>query len=392
MLGNTTGNLAMIPFNKPPKTGNELAFIKEAIDSDKIGGNGSFTKKCEELLENQINSTKSKNYNALLTTSATPALEMAAILLDIKEGDEVILPSYTFSSTATAFALRGTRLVFVDIKPDTMNINENLIEQAITKKPKAIIVMHYAGVSCEMKKINFIAKEHRLFVVEDAAQGQMATYEGCALGAMSDVGVFSFAETKNYSSGEGGALLVKENSPFYERAEIIREKGTNRSSFLRGDVDRYRWVDIGSSYIPAELCSAYLYANLLEMDKINDNRLATYNIYYNGLKELEQKDVIELPFVPSDCEHNAHMFYIKAKDIEERTKLIAFLKDNDIQTTFHFVPLHSAPAGKKFGRFNGEDKWTTREFERLVRLPLYYEIERDDILKVITNVKKFYKL
>lgn len=376
----------MISFNVPPFVGKEQQYIKEAIENNhKLSGDGPFTKKCSLWFENKFNTPK-----ALLTTSCTHALEMAAILADIKPGNEVIAPSYTFVSTVNAFVLRGAKMVFVDIRPDTMNIDENLIEGAITDKTKAIVPVHYAGVSCEMDKIMDIAKRHNLYVIEDAAQGVMSTYKGKALGTIGDFGCYSFHETKNYTMGEGGAILIQ-NKDFIERAEIIREKGTNRSKFFRGQVDKYSWVDIGSSYLPSELNAAYLYAQLEEAEKINDNRLGIWNMYYRELKKLEEKELIELPYIPDECEHNAHMFYIKCKDLEERTELINYLKENDILAVFHYIPLHSSEAGLKYGRFHGEDKYTTIESERLSRLPIYYGLEEADVQRVIDTILKYYR-
>jgi dTDP-4-amino-4,6-dideoxygalactose transaminase len=376
----------VIDFNIPPFVGKEQQYIKEAIESNKkLCGDGLFTKKCNTWFEEKFNTPK-----ALLTTSCTHAIEMVAILLDIKPGDEVIAPSFTFVSTVNAFVLRGASIVFIDIRPDTLNIDENLIEDAITEKTKVIIPVHYAGVSCEMDKIMDIAKRHNLYVVEDAAQGVMATYKGKALGTIGDFGTFSFHETKNYTMGEGGALLTQ-NKDFIERSEIIREKGTNRSKFFRGQVDKYSWVDLGSSYLPSEINAAYLYAQLEEADEINKNRLNIWNMYYKGLKSLEEKGFIELPVVPEYCKHNAHMFYIKCDDLEERTELITYLKENDISAVFHYIPLHSAEAGLKFGRFHGEDKFTTKESERLIRLPLYYGLEVDKVRIIIEKIIKFYK-
>ncbi len=375
----------MIEFNVAPFVGKETDYIKEAIASHKICGDGSFTKKCNSWIENQSGTEK-----ALLTTSCTHALEMAAILCDIQPGDEVIMPSYTFVSTADAFVGRGAKIVFVDIRPDTMNIDETLIEAAITEKTKAIVPVHYAGVSCEMDAILDIANRHGLKVVEDAAQGVMAYYKGKALGTFGDYGCFSFHETKNYSMGEGGALLIRDNENI-ERAEIIREKGTNRSKFFRGQVDKYTWVDFGSSYLPSDINAAYLYAQLEAAEEINNNRLATWNRYYEALKPLADEGKIELPYVPEYCTHNAHMFYIKAKDLVERTRLIAYLKENGISAVFHYIPLHSAPAGLRYGRFFGEDKYTTKESERLTRLPMYYGLEPEKADAVIEAVKRFYK-
>lgn len=374
----------MIKFNVPPFIGDEITNIQKAIDSQKICGDGRFTKSCNIWMEEKFNANK-----VLLTTSCTHALEMAAILADIKPGDEVIMPSYTFVSTADAFVQRGATIVFVDIRPDTMNIDENLIEDAITDKTKAIVVVHYAGVSCEMDTITDIAKRHNLFVVEDAAQGVMSTYKGKALGTIGDFGCYSFHETKNYSMGEGGAILIKDDK-YIEKAEITREKGTNRSQFFRGQIDKYTWVDYGSSYLPSELNAAYLYAQLKNADKINENRLNSWNLYYDLLKLLADEGFIELPHIPEGCEHNAHMFYIKAKDLEERTKLIKFMKDNEISLAFHYIPLHSAPAGLKFGRFHGEDVYTTKESDRLVRLPMYYGLSTEEIQYVVKYIKKFY--
>lgn len=375
----------MISFNVPPYVGNELTYIKEAVDSYKICGDGQFTKKCNAWLEEKFNAQK-----ALLTTSGSTALDMALLLCDLKPGDEVILPSYTFSSTANAPVLAGAKLVFVDIRPDTMNIDENKIEAAITKKTKVIIAVHYAGVSCEMDTILDIARRHNLMVIEDAAQGVMSTYKGKALGTMGDFGCYSFHETKNYSMGEGGALVI--NNPAYnEKAEILREKGTNRAKFFRGQVDKYTWVDFGDSYLPSELNAAYLWAQLEVADKINDNRLATWNAYYEAFKPLEEKGYIELPTIPVGCVHNAHMFYIKLKDLEARTDFIEALKKDGVNCVFHYIPLHSAPAGHKFGRFDGEDEYTTKESERLVRLPLYYNLTLEDREHVIDSVKKYFE-
>lgn len=374
----------MINFNVPPFTGKEMEYIKQAVENQKICGDGEFTKKCNVWIENKTGTKK-----CLLTTSCTHATELAALLADIKEGDEVIMPSYTFVSTADAFVLRGAKAVFVDIRPDTMNIDETKIEAAITEKTKAIVPVHYAGVSCEMDTIMDIAKRHNLVVIEDAAQGIMSTYKGKALGTIGDYGCFSFHETKNYSMGEGGALLIQDESKI-EDAEIIREKGTNRSKFFRGQIDKYTWVNYGSSYLPSDMNAAYLYAQLEMAEEINDARLAIWNRYYEGLKDLKEAGKIELPYVPDTCVHNAHMFYIKAKDLEERTALISFLKENGILCVFHYIPLHSAPAGLKYGEFRGEDKYTTKESERLARLPLYYGLEMEKVDYIISKVKEFY--
>lgn len=375
----------MITFNVPPYCGKEKEYVGQAIDNHKICGDGEFTKKCSKWIEERTGTEK-----ALLTTSCTHATEMAALLSDIQPGDEVIMPSYTFVSTADAFVLRGAKAVFVDIRPDTMNIDETKIEAAITKKTKAIVPVHYAGIACEMDTIMDIARRYNLLVIEDAAQGVMSTYKGKALGTIGDYGCYSFHETKNYSMGEGGALLIK-NADMIESAEILREKGTNRSKFFRGQIDKYTWVNYGSSYLPSELNAAYLWAELEMADEINENRLNSWNHYYEGLKELADSGRIELPVIPEGCVHNAHMFYIKAKDLEERTKLIAYMKENGIGCVFHYIPLHSAPAGRKFGRFSGEDKYTTKESERLMRLPMYYGLRPDDIDYVIEMLRKFYK-
>ena len=375
----------MIPFNIPPYLGTETEYIREAIHNHKICGDGPFTKQCHHWLEEKTGTAK-----ALLTTSCTHALEMAALLLDIKPGDEVILPSFTFCSTADAFVLRGAKLVFVDIRPDTMNIDETKIEDAVTDKTVAIVPVHYAGVACEMDTIMDIAKRHNLKVVEDAAQAVMSSYKGQALGAIGDYGCYSFHETKNYSMGEGGALLIKDPA-MTEKAEILREKGTNRSVFLRGQIDKYTWVDHGSSYLPSDMNAAYLWAQLLEADKINNDRLAAWQTYYDAFEQLEQEGFVERPVIPEGCVHNAHMFYLKAKDLEERTALIGYLKQHEIMAVFHYIPLHSAPAGVRFGRFHGEDVYTTAESDRLLRLPMYYGLKKNELNKIIDTVIKFYK-
>ena len=373
-----------IRFNVPPFTGKEMDYIKQAVDNMKICGDGEFTKKDNEWLEKKTGTSK-----ALLTTSCTHALELAALLCDLKEGDEVIMPAYTFVSTADAFVLRGAKIVFVDIRPDTMNIDENKIEEAITDRTKVIAPVHYAGVSCEMDKIMDIAKRHNLMVVEDAAQGIMSEYKGKALGTFGDFGALSFHETKNYSMGEGGALLIRDPK-MAEEAEIIREKGTDRSKYFRGQVDKYTWQNYGSSYLPCDMNAAYLYAQLEMADEINDFRLARWNQYMEGLTPLKERGILELPVVPEGCKHNAHMFYIKTKDIKERTDLIAALGKDGILSAFHYVPLHTAPAGQKFGRFHGEDVYTTKESERLTRLPLYYGLKEEEADFVIKKVKEFY--
>lgn len=375
----------MIPFNVPPYVGSELEYIKDTVLKHKICGDGEYTKKCNAWLEKRTNTAK-----ALLTTSCTHATEMAALLCDIKPGDEVIMPAYTFVSTADAFVLRGAEVVFVDIRPDTMNIDERLIEAAITEKTKAIVPVHYAGVACEMDAIMDIAKRHNLYVVEDAAQGIMSEYNGKMLGTIGDYGCYSFHETKNYSMGEGGALLIKDAADI-ELAEIIREKGTNRSKFFRGQIDKYTWVEAGSSYLPSELNAAYLYAQLERAEEINANRMASWDKYYDELKPLAGAGKIELPVIPEGCVHNAHMFYIKTRDIQERTAFISFMKENDICCVFHYIPLHTAPAGQKYGRFSGEDKYTTSESERLVRLPMYYGLTDEDHQKVCEKIKEFYR-
>ncbi|MBR3605975.1 MAG: dTDP-4-amino-4,6-dideoxygalactose transaminase [Lachnospiraceae bacterium] len=374
----------MISFNVPPFTGKEIEYMGQAIAAQKICGDGAFTTKCSRWLEE-----KTKTKKALLTTSCTHATELAALLTKVKEGDEVIMPSFTFVSTADAFVLRGATPVFVDIRPDTMNLDENKIEAAITEKTVGIVPVHYAGVSCEMDKIMEIAKKHKLWVIEDAAQGIMSTYKGKPLGAIGDFGCFSFHETKNYSMGEGGALLIQDES-YVEEAEIIREKGTNRSKFHRGQVDKYTWMNYGSSYLPSELNAAYLWAQLEKADSINEARLACWNRYYKNLDKLRESGKIELPVVPPHCVHNAHMFYLKTADIEERTEFIEYMKEKGVLTVFHYIPLHTAPAGQRFGRFHGEDEYTTKESERLVRLPMYYGLTLEQVDEICTYVKGFY--
>ena len=374
----------MIPFNVPPRTGSELQYMQQAIEGNKICGDGRFTKQCSAWMQERFGIQK-----VLLTTSGTTALEMAALLCGLNPGDEVILPSFTFSSTATAFVLAGARLVFVDIRPDTMNIDETKIEAAITPRTKVIVPMHYAGVACEMDAIMEIAGRHGLKVVEDAAQGVMSAYKGKALGTIGEFGCYSFHETKNYSMGEGGALLIRdpENN---EQAEILREKGTNRSKFFRGQVDKYTWVDYGSSYLPSELNAAYLWAQLEQAEKINNDRLRTWNFYYETLKPLADKGLIGLPVVPENCTHNAHIFYVKLRDLEQRTEFISYMKEHGVQCVFHYIPLHSAPAGRKFGRFSGEDVFTTLESERLCRLPMHYRLSREDAAEVCRQIFAFF--
>lgn len=375
----------MISFNIPPCTGDEIKYVKEAIDAHKICGDGMFTKKCNQWLEERFNAQK-----VLLTTSGTTALDMAAILCEFNEGDEVILPSFTFSSTATSAVLGGAKLVFVDIRPDTMNIDETKIESAITDQTKAIIVVHYAGVPCEMDTIMDIAEKYNLIVIEDAAQGVMSSYKGKPLGTIGDFGCYSFHETKNYSMGEGGAIVVN-NSKYNDRAEIIREKGTNRSRFLRGQIDKYTWVDFGDSFLPSELNAAYLWGQLIRADEINNDRLATWNAYYDAFKPLEEEGLCELPVIPNGCIHNAHMFYLKLKDLKQRTEFIQYLKEHNVLSVFHYIPLHSAPAGLKFGRFHGVDEYTTKDSNRLTRLPLYYGMTKEDRETVIQTVREFFK-
>ncbi len=374
----------MINFNIPPYGEKAPEYIAQAIRNHKISGDGQFTRLCNDWIEKKTGTAK-----ALLTTSCTHATEMAALLANIQPGDEVIMPSYTFVSTADAFVLRGATAVFVDIRPDTMNIDESLIEDAITDKTKAIVPVHYAGVSCEMDTIMDIAARHHLLVIEDAAQGVMASYKGQALGSIGDYGCFSFHETKNYSMGEGGCLLIKDPA-HVEDAEIIREKGTNRSKFFRGQIDKYTWVEAGSSYLPSDMNAAYLWAQLEIAEEIYQDRMDTWNLYYARLSSLQEAGYLELPFIPSHCVHNAHMFYIKTRDLEERSALIRFLKENEISSVFHYIPLHSAPAGKKYGRFHGEDRFTTKESERLVRLPLYYGLEKEKVLVVCRKIQEFY--
>ncbi len=373
-----------ISFNRPPFVGKETEYIKEAVEKNgMICGDGPFTKRCSQWMKERF-----QTKNVLLTTSCTHALEMAAFLADIQPGDEVIMPSYTFVSTADAFVLRGATCVFVDIRPDTMNIDETKIEEAITEKTKAIVPVHYAGVSCAMDEIMAIAKKYNLKVVEDAAQGVNAFYKGKALGTIGDFGCYSFHETKNYSMGEGGAILFQDDR-YLEPAEILREKGTNRSQYFRGQIDKYTWVGYGSSYLPSDMNAAYLWAQLEEADKINDKRLSIWNFYHEELKELEDKGVLERPYIPEYATHNAHMYYIKVKDLRVRTKLLAYLKERGILSVFHYVPLHSATAGKKFGRFHGEDVYTTKESERLCRLPMYYSLSLEEAAEVVKALKEF---
>ena len=375
----------MISFNLPPYTGNEDQYVLAAMRSDKMSGDGKFGHQCQTWFQEKLGCKKS-----LLTPSCTQALDMAAILLDIQPGDEVIMPSFTFVSTANAFVLRGAKIVFVDIRPDTMNMDEKLIEAAITPKTRAIAPVHYAGVACEMETIMDIANRHGLFVIEDAAQGMMSTYKNRALGTFGQMAAYSFHETKNFTSGGEGGLLIINDERYIQRAEIVREKGTNRSLFFRGMVDKYSWVDIGSSYLPSEIQAAYLWGQLEWADQITQNRLATWNHYYEELSELAQTGRIDLPVIPADCQHNGHMFYLKAKDLEERTDLLAHLKADDIYAVFHYVPLHSAPAGLRFSRFHGEDVFTTKESERLVRLPIWYGMNEATRAHIVKSLSKFY--
>lgn len=374
----------MISFNEPIVTGKEIDNIKSAINLKKISGDGVFTKKCSSWFEKKFNVKK-----VLFTTSCTHALEMAALLCDIKPGDEVIAPSYTFVSTVNAFVLRGAKIVFVDIRPDTMNIDEDIIEKAITEKTKVILPVHYAGVSCNMDKIMKIAKKYNLYVVEDAAQGMMSKYNNIYLGTIGNLGCYSFHETKNYSMGEGGLLLINDER-FVERAEIIREKGTDRSKFFRGEVDKYSWVDIGSSYLPSEINVAYLYPQLEIADEINYDRINSWKFYYKNLKVLENQSLIELPFVPDECEINGHIFYIKVNDLQERQQLIDYLKVNGVLTVFHYIPLHSSKIGRKYGRFYGEDNYTTKESERILRLPMYYGLKEEEIIYITSKIVEFF--
>ncbi len=375
----------MIPFNMPPATGVEDKYIKQALKSKKLCGDGPFGKQCQEWFENKLPAKKT-----LLTPSCTAALELAAILLDIQPGDEVIMPSYTFVSTSNAFVLRGAQVVFVDIRPDTMNIDENLIEAAVTPRTRAIVPVHYAGVACEMDSIMNIAARHNLYVIEDAAQAMMSSYKGQALGTIGHLGAFSFHETKNYTSGGEGGLLIINDERFAERAEVIREKGTNRSQFFRGMVDKYQWVDIGSSYLPSELQAAYLWGQIEMVAEINDHRRGLWQNYNRRLMDLAVNGKIELPTIPPKCKHNAHMFYIKVRNLDEQTAFIEFMAENNIGATFHYVPLHSSLAGIQFGRFNGTDNFTSKESQRLVRLPMFYGMKESEIEKVVTKVLEYF--
>ena len=375
----------MIDFNIAPYVGTEDKYMKQAIEKRKLFGDGTFTKKCSEWMKEQFRVNQ-----VFLTTSCTHALEMAAILADIQDGDEVIMPSYTFVSTADAFVQRGARIVFVDIRPDTMNINEELIEDAITEKTKAIVPVHYAGVACDMDKICALAKEYNLKVVEDAAQGFDAYYKGKSLGTIGDFGCLSFHETKNLTMGEGGAIMFQ-NPAYQEKAEIIREKGTNRSKFFRGQIDKYTWVDYGSSYLPSDLNAAYLWGQLEACETIQNSRMKIWNYYNEQFAPLAQSGAVELPFIPDYAKHNAHMFYLKLKDLETRSRFISYLSEKGVMAVFHYIPLHLAPAGKMFGRFHGEDIYTTKESERLVRLPLYYGLTEEEQAYVVKCVYEFFE-
>ncbi|MBD5509437.1 MAG: dTDP-4-amino-4,6-dideoxygalactose transaminase [Lachnospiraceae bacterium] len=375
----------MINFNVPPFTGKEFEYMRQAVEQEKICGDGPFTKKCSEKIEAMTGTAK-----CLLTTSCTHATELAALLADIKPGDEVIMPSYTFVSTANAFVLRGAAVVFVDVRPDTMNIDEKLIEDAVTERTRAIAPVHYAGVGCEMDVIMDIAKRHHLMVIEDAAQGIMASYKGKPLGTFGEFGCFSFHETKNLSMGEGGALLIRDEK-YIEDAEIFREKGTDRSKYFRGQVDKYRWQNYGSSYLPSDMNAAYLYAQLELTEEITQARMDRWEQYRELLLPLAEKGKIELPYIPEHCSHNAHMFYIKTKDLEERSRLDSFLKEKQILPASHYVPLHSAPAGQKYGRFHGEDRYTTKESERLLRLPMFYSLQAEQVEYIAEQVRVFYE-
>ena len=375
----------MIRFNEAPYIGKEFSYIEKAIRSGKLSGGGEFTDLCQKWLQEKCGDSA----GVLLTTSCTHAMELAAMLVDIKEGDEIIMPSFTFVSTATAFVQRGARIVFVDIRPDTLNINETRIESAITNRTKTIVPMHYAGVGCEMDEISTIASAYKIAVIEDAAQGVMAKYKGKGLGSIGDFGCFSFHDTKNFTMGEGGAIVIKD-AALYEKAEIFREKGTDRSKFFRGMVDKYTWVDKGSSYIPSELNAAYLYPQLLEADLIIKDRMASWELYHSLLSPLAEQGIIKLPDIPEYCAHNAHMFYIRTKSFKERASLISFLGDRDITAVFHYIPLHTSPAGKKYGRFNGTDEFTTYESERVLRLPLFYGLSAENVRYIADSIIEFY--
>lgn len=375
----------MLPFNRPPYTGNEDQYVLAAIRSDKISGDGEFSRRCQRWFEEKVGCPK-----ALMTPSCTQALEMAAMLLDIQQGDEIIMPSYTFVSTANPFVLRGARIVFVDIRPDTMNIDETLIEAAVTERTRAIVPVHYAGVACEMDTILDIAQRHDLYVVEDAAQGMLSGYNGHSLGSLGHLAAYSFHETKNYTSGGEGGLLIVNDRRFEERAEIIREKGTNRNQFFRGIVDKYSWVDIGSSYLPSDIQAAYLWGQLEMADEINNNRLTTWRQYREALQPLEDRGMVVLPTIPPTCQHNGHMFYLKMENLAKRAAMLSHLSNSGIHGIFHYVPLHSSIAGLKFSRFHGEDRYTTAESERLIRLPMWYGMTHNETDQVIAAVNSFF--
>ncbi|HQO02180.1 MAG TPA: dTDP-4-amino-4,6-dideoxygalactose transaminase [Spirochaetota bacterium] len=374
----------MIPFNRPAVTGKEAGNINEVIKKNKFAGDGEYTRLCSRWLEEKFSCPR-----VLLTTSCTHALEICAILADIREGDEVIMPSFTFTSTANSFVMRGARLVFVDVRPDTMNMDEECVRAAVSDKTRAIVPVHYGGVVCEMDSIADAAKGRKIHVIEDAAQAILSTYKGRSAGTIGDLGTFSFHETKNIQCGEGGALLVNRED-YVENAEIIREKGTNRAKFFRGEIDKYGWVSLGSSYLPSELNAAFLYAQLEEAEKIIADRMNTWNMYHDAFADLEKEGRITRPVVPGECVHNAHLYYIKVADLNERTALIDFLKSREVYSVFHYIPLHSSIAGRQFGYFHGEDVWTTRESERLLRLPLWYGMKKDEVLSVIDKVKEFF--
>lgn len=363
----------MIDFNRPPIVGTEQTYFQQALESGKLCGDGAFTRKTSEWFEQKF-----QVRYCYLTTSCTSSLEMASWLCDLQPGDEVIMPSYTFVSTADAFVLRGAKIVYVDVDPRTMNMDPDLVEAAVTDRTRVIVPVHYAGVGCDMDRIMAIAKKHRLKVVEDAAQGVNAFYKGRALGTIGDYGCYSFHETKNYSMGEGGALVFNRDED-QERAEIVREKGTNRSKFFRGQIDKYTWVGYGSSYLPSELNVAYLWAQLRQFDQIQEKRLAIWNYYQETLRPLADAGFIEQPYIPDYAAHNAHMYYLKVKNLETRTDLIRYMKEKGVLCVFHYIPLHTSEAGQKFGRFFGEDKYTTKESERLMRLPLFYNLSEQDM-------------
>lgn len=374
-----------IPFNKFTLTNNEITYIQQAINSEKISGDGLFGRRCQKLLEKQLLANK-----VLLTSSGTAALEMAAILANIKQGDEVIMPSFTFVSTANAFVAKGASCVFVDIRPDTQNINEQLIEQAISEKTVAIVPVHYAGISCEMNAIIKLAEKYDLLVIEDAAHGLYAKYNDQSLGTIGDIACFSFHETKNYNCGEGGAIVIN-NKKLIERAEIIREKGTDRSKFFRGEVDKYSWQDIGSSYLMSELQAAFLFANLEQAKTIKNHRSSIWSLYFDSLLDLEQKSLINLPGVPQPCKHNGHIFYLKTQSEKIRDQLISYLKQHHIQAVFHYLPLHNTKMGERHGKFIGKDKHTLETSQRIIRLPLYSSMTKEETSYVIEIIMQFFQ-